>query len=407
MEGEGTASRPRTVSWLAIFLYATVLAAGLYGHLAGVCAASAPRTAGFAAALIVLAALEPAERRLYGARTPRGPAVALLAIRSLLFVLVSVLDCAGTARSLFLLIPFIGYFTLGRRAGYALAALCLGAVVLALSGRPGWYTDREGISDLLMFCIGLVFAIAMAAVAHREDAARVRAEGLLAELADSHRRLRGYAEQVAELATAAERNRLARDIHDHVGHHLTVISVQLEKAAAFRGLDPGAADRALADARDSARTALEDVRRSVGTLRAREEAFSLAGALEALAERLGGGGFGVTLDVHGEESGHGGTALRALYHVAQESLTNACRHAAADGATVRVRLGGGEADVEITDTGCGFTPGPCDGFGIQGMRERMELVGGSLRIDSAPGRGTRVTAAVPGAAPAGFGDGRA
>jgi signal transduction histidine kinase len=403
MVGEGTVSRPRTVSWLAVFLYATVLAAGLYSDLAGICPAGAARTAGFAAALLVLAALEPAERRLYGAGTPRGPAIALLAFRASLFVLVSALDCAGTARSLFLLIPFIGYFTLGRRAGYALAALCLGAVVLALSSRPGWHTDEEGISDLLMFCVGLVFAIAMAAVAHREDAARVRAEGLLAELADSHRRLRGYAEQVAELATAAERNRLARDIHDHVGHHLTVISVQLEKAAAFRDLDPGAADRALADARDSARTALEDVRRSVGTLRARDEAFSLAGALESLAERLGGGGFGVTLDIRGEESGHGGTALLALYHAAQESLTNACRHAGAERATVRVRLAGGEARLEIADAGRGFTPGPYDGFGIQGMRERMELVGGSLRIDSAPGHGTRVTATVP----AGSGDGRA
>ncbi|MFI0355900.1 sensor histidine kinase [Actinomadura sp. 9N407] len=402
MVGEGTASRPRTVSWLATFLYATVLAAGLYSDLARVCPASAPRTAGFVGALLVLAAFEPVERRLYGARTPRGQAIALLALRSGLFVLVSALDCAGTARSLFLLIPFIGYFTLGRRAGYALAALCLGAVVLALSARPGWHTDSEGISDLLMFCIGLVFAIAMAAVAHREDTARARAEGLLAELADSHRRLRGYAGQVAELATAAERNRLARDIHDDVGHHLTVISVQLEKAAAFRDLDPGAADRALADARDSARLALEDVRRSVGSLRTPDETFSLAGALAALAERLRGGGFGVTLDIRGEESGYGGTALLALYHAAQEGLTNACRHAAADQATVRVRLAEREASLLIADEGRGFTPGPSGGFGIQGMRERLEMVGGSLLIDSGPGRGTRVNATVP----AGGGHGR-
>ncbi|WP_443484153.1 histidine kinase, partial [Klebsiella pneumoniae] len=77
-------------------------------------------------------------------------------------------------------------------------------------------------------------------------------EGVLAELAASHERLSHYALRVAELSTAAERNRVARDIHDSLGHHLTAIAVQLEKAEVFRDRDPQASAQAVSDARWSA-----------------------------------------------------------------------------------------------------------------------------------------------------------
>ncbi|KAB2342089.1 sensor histidine kinase [Actinomadura rudentiformis] len=345
---------PRMASWLAMFLYVTVLVAGLYSAIAGLCPADL-RTAGFAGTLVLLIALEAMRR---------GPAGPMLALRCGLYVVVALLDCSGMGRALLLLIPFIGYFALGRRAGYALGALCLAGVVGTLS-TSGW--DTEAVSDLLMFVIGLVFAIAMAAVAQR------------------------HAEQAAALATAAERNRLARDIHDNVGHHLTVISVQLEKSAAFRNIDPAAADQALTDARESARLALEDVRRSVGTLRTHGQ-FSLAAALSALVGRFG---TAVSLEIRGDESALDGVALPVLYHAAQESLTNAHRHACADRVSVEVELGRREARLIVEDDGKGFES-QVEGFGVRGMRERLELVGGSLRIDSVPGEGTRVTATVPG-----------
>ncbi|MFG2006434.1 sensor histidine kinase [Spirillospora sp. NPDC048911] len=340
-----------------MFLYVTVLVAGLYSAVAGLCPFDL-RTVGFVGALLVLVTLEALRR---------GPAGLMLAVRGGLYVAVALLDCSGMGRALLLLIPFVGYFVLGRRAGYGLAVLCLGGVVAALSTRPGWYEDTEAISDLLMFVIGLVFAVAMAAVAHR------------------------HAEQAAALATAAERHRLARDIHDNVGHHLTVISVQLEKSAAFRAIDADAADQALTDARESARLALEDVRRSVGMLRAQGQ-FSLAAALTALVGRFGAA---VTLDIRGDESVVDGTALPVLYHAAQESLTNAHRHACADRVTVEVELGRREARLVVADDGKGFAA-RTEGFGLRGMRERLELVGGSLRVDSVLGEGTRVTATVPG-----------
>ena len=229
----------RPLSWVASILYAAVLLAGGYFHLAGLGSTSPARTTGFVAVLLVLLALDGWERWQYGAGTPRSLAVALLATRACLYVLASTLDDSGFARALILLIPFAGYFTLGRRAAYLLAAGCLGLVSLGLPG--GWYHDQEALSDLLMFLIGLVFAVSMAAVAAEEQAAR-------AGLEESNRQLTVYAAQAATLAAATERNRLARDIHDSLGHHLTAVSVQLEKAAAYRHRDEAAATQALADA---------------------------------------------------------------------------------------------------------------------------------------------------------------
>src|SRR6185369_9754171 len=95
----------------------------------------------------------------------------------------------------------------------------------------------------------------IARVVSNERFSRARAEQLLEELEISHRQLKAYAGQVAELATTRERNRLARDIHDSLGHYLTVINVQLEKAEVFRDRDQGAASQAVADARSLARLA--------------------------------------------------------------------------------------------------------------------------------------------------------
>ncbi len=375
----------RPLSWVASILYAAVLLAGGYFHLAGLSQTSPARTTGFVAVLLVLLGLDGWERWRYGAGTPRSLAVALLAIRACLYVLASTLDESGFARALILLIPFAGYFTLGRRAAYLLAAGCLGLVWLGLPS--GWYHDQEALSDLLMFLIGLVFAVSMAAVAAEEQAAR-------AGLEESNRQLTVYAAQAATLAAATERNRLARDIHDSLGHHLTAVSVQLEKAAAYRHRDETAAAQALADARRSARYALEDVRHSVGSLRG--GTFSLPSALTELVRM----DTAVELKTVGDQTGYPGPALLALYRVAQEGLTNVRRHASAAAATVRLELGPSVGRLTVADDGCGFRVDAVDaGFGLRGMRERLELVGGTLTVESAPGAGTRLVATVPAVVP--------
>jgi signal transduction histidine kinase len=377
-------STSRPVPWAPSLLYGAILVAGLYAGFAGL---GHTRPVPFVAGLAALFALELIEWHRYPDRTPRGPAAALLAVRLLLFLAVAAADGSGLSRALLVLVPFTAYFAFGRAVSIALGVGCVGLVVVGYELTvPGWYADVEQVSDLLMFCVGLVLTIAMASVAVEERRARAQ--------------LAAYAERVAELSAAAERNRVARDIHDGLGHHLTAIAVLLEKAAAFRERDPAAAQLAVDDAHQSARRALEDVRQSVRALRAEAAPFRLGDALGELVRQVDGGEPAVTLDLAGDEDGHDGPALTALYRAAQEAVTNALRHAGATRVSVTVRFEPSEARLVVADDGRGLgtwrAGGPeREGFGLLGMRERVQLVGGTVDIDSSPDTGTRLTVTVP------------
>jgi signal transduction histidine kinase len=368
--------------WVASVLYAAVLFAGVSYRLAGLGRGGGP-TVVFVAVMVSLLVLEVVERRRYGTSPPRGIAVALLLVRAALYLAATTVDGSGFARVLFVLIPFAAYFSIGRRASYGLAALCLAVAVTDLVRTPGWTGDAEAISDLLMLGIGLVFAVSMAAVAAEAEQGR-------AQLARS-------ADQAVRMATVTERNRLARDIHDDLGHHLTAIAVQLEKATAFRDRDPDAADVALDDVRRSARQALADVRRSVAALREDDAPDSTATAMAALANGLRGADFAVAVDVRGDESRYAAGARLALYRAAQEALTNARRHAGADRVELTVCFDEDEALLLVADNGCGFAADPwlSAGFGLRGMRERLAAVGGTVAFDTTPEQGTRLTVLVP------------
>lgn len=348
----------RIVPWV----YGIVLVAGLYYVVGGLGDANPVRLGGFLGGMAALFVVEAVERR------HPGLVVTLLFVRLGLFFAVVAFDESGLSRVLFVLVPFTAYLTFGRVVGLVLGAVCLALLVGGFAvWVPGWYRDANYVSDVLMFSMGLVLALAMADVADRERRAAAR---------------------IGELSAAAERNRLARDIHDSLGHHLTAISIQLEKAAAFAARDADVAGQALADARRSVGRALADVRASVGTLRA--EPVRLVDAL---------GGLGVELLVEGEERDTGQATVTALYRAAQEAVTNARRHGGATRVTVAVRFGADDTRLEVTDNGRGFdTSSPSTGFGLPGLRERAALLGGTVTVDSTPGTGTRVAVTVPRAA---------
>jgi signal transduction histidine kinase len=376
----------RPVPWIPSVLYAAVLLAGAYAWIVGL---GDTRPVPFVAGLVALFILDRLELRRYPERTPPRPAVVLLAARTALTVAIVVADGSGLSRALFVLLPYTAYFAFGRAASIALGVACAAAVVVAYQVTiPRWYVEAEQTSDLLMFGVGLVLTIAMAAVAVEEQRGRARLEV-------SHARLREYAEQVSDLSATAERNRLARDIHDGLGHHLTAIAVLLEKADTFRDRDPDAAARAVADARRSARRALDDVRASVRSLRAETAPFRLGTALDDLVQHVTDDGLAVSLDVTGDESRYDATTLTALYRAAQEGITNARRHARANRVDVRVDLDPVRARLVVADDGCGFPPDR-EGFGLAGMRERIRLSGGSVDVDSGGGgTGTRLTVTIP------------
>jgi signal transduction histidine kinase len=376
-----------SLPWVGASLSVVVLVGSLYEVLAGIRPAPPADVAAFVVGIAALLALELAGRWLPA--PTRGRAVATFVLRAGLIHAVAAIDPSGLARALYLLIPFAVYLSLGRVAGLVTAAgYELGLVGWLTATRPRWFVDPEQVADLLMFTIGLVFAVAIAGVAVRADASRRRAEQLLAELADSHRR-------VGELAAAEERNRLARDIHDSLGHHLTAVTIQLEKAVAYRPRDTEQADRAVVDARGSARAALAEVRGSVGALRATPApGTSLSAALAALVAQLDTGSVAIDCAVHGDEDAD---ALPVLYRAAQEGLTNAVRHAHARRISVTARFTADAATLTVHDDGRGL---PDDltgrtGFGLSGMRERLAAAGGTLDVGDGPDGGTVLVATLP------------
>ncbi|MFI9332975.1 sensor histidine kinase [Kitasatospora sp. NPDC052868] len=385
-------------------LYTAVLAGGSYQAAVSDRPVHWAQTAGFAAGLALLLLLELVERRRFARGTPAGPAAALLAARVVLFSAVAVLDGSGLSRALFVLVPFTACLAFGRRAGLLAGAGC---VALLVGGYavwvPRWWVQAAYVSDLLMFALALALALSMATVAVREQHGRTRLEGILAELEQSHEQLSDYALRVAELSTAGERNRVAREIHDSLGHHLTAIAIQLEKAEAFRERDPLAAAKAVSDARWSAGRALTEVRESVSALRGARP-FSLTRALADLVRHLEDDRLTVTLDISGDESGYDAASLTALYRAAQEALTNAHRHGRATRIEVTAAYGVSAARLVVTDNGRGFDTTPAarpngTGFGIRGMRERVELLGGRVDIEdrpaTRPATGAVVTVTVP------------
>ncbi len=386
--------------WVPVMIYCIVLAAGLYYGAMSFGGGPGARVAGFAAVMAVLLAVEAAERRWLAPPEPRWAVLALLAARLGLFAGATALDSSGESRVLFILVPFAAYFAFGRGVSLALGGLCLALLVAGFTLRdPHWYTRAAYLSDVLMFGVGLVLAIAMAGIAVGEQASRIRLQAALGELRASH-------DQVAELSAAAERNRLARDIHDSLGHFLTAIAVQLEKAEAFRDRDQAAASQAVTDARSLARQALQDVRGSVRALRGDEPPLPLSAMLAGLVRQAGLGEPQVTLTVTGDEAAVAASARTAVFRAAQEALTNARKHSGARQVSMSVAFDDREVRLIVSDDGCGFDPPPPaahahHGLGLAGMRERAALAGGRAEVDSQPGAGTTVTVTIPGSRAAG------
>jgi signal transduction histidine kinase len=335
----------------------------------------------------------------------RGFAVGLLILRIALVQGVVMLDCTGMAVLLYAVVPFAVFFVLGAGISHIIgfAYWCLVAVRAWQAGSAGLSLSLDSLTIVVIFTLLLIFVHVIAGHIDRDQRSKQQMRQLLVQLETSHRQLQTYADRVAELAAAAERNRLARDIHDSLGHYLTAISIQLEKAQAYRERNPEEADRAIRDAKQTAREALQDVRQSVSTLRDAEDRFSLRQSLADLVGRMEGGSLEIDCRVEGDETGYAGPVLAALYRAAQEGLTNVQKHAHARHVRVDVQLGAAEACLRLRDDGAGFDAGalagqaasPERGYGLQGLQERLELVRGQMNITSHARTGTELTIIIP------------
>ncbi len=272
--------------------------------------------------------------------------------------------------------------------------------VLASMAGPVWvrYGPGAALSVGFSFAPAILFVAIFVRLLMNEGEARQRAEQLTAELEAANRQLAEYATQAEELATSKERNRLAREIHDNLGHYLTVINVQLEAARLLQSTNPERALEALHKAQTLAQEGLAAVRHSVAALR--ESPLGdrpLPEAIAALVAETRTAGLVAELDVRGRPRRLEANAELTLYRAVQEGRTNVRTHARAS----RVDLTLDYDDpagvrLVVQDNGVGSAAGLNGGFGLLGVRERVELLGGRVDTDSGPGRGFRLMVVVPG-----------
>ncbi|MEU9506289.1 sensor histidine kinase [Micromonospora sp. NPDC048170] len=216
--------------------------------------------------------------------------------------------------------------------------------------------------------------------------------------------LRHSQAEVREHAVVGERVRIARELHDVVAHHVSVMGVQAAAARRVFDKDPVKARTALSAIEETARTAVDELRRMLGLLRARDGAPDLADQpgpagidqVTALVDRARESGLRAALGVYGDPAPLPESVSQAAYRVVQEAVTNALKHAA--GATaldVRIRYLAHEVEVDVTDDGRATRPANADGLGLVGMRERVATHGGVLEVGPRAGGGWRVRARFP------------
>jgi signal transduction histidine kinase len=245
-----------------------------------------------------------------------------------------------------------------------------------------------GTGQAVASVIGLGVSVALARAGRlRTDLAEARAQAV---------------EEAARRRSSEERLRVARELHDIIGHSLGTIAVQAGVGRHLMKTEPDRAAEALDSIAELSRSSLDEVRAVVATLREGEASYhpppGLAD-LPELVETARQAGLTVDLTLPDDVAAVPRQTAVAVYRITREALTNVVRHAQASTARVQVSHRDGRVDVAIRDDGCGgageHEEGVVAGYGITGMRERAEALGGSLSAGPAAGGGFLVTATLP------------
>ena len=331
-----------------------------------------------------------------------------LAVLTLLTLTMVALDINFSAVIiLYFILSGRALFLFPDRVGYAWVFL-LGSLTTVLLGYllyPNWL---YGLLNGLGATCGYIFVGSAANAQRRAEQASAESTRLLQELQTAHQQLQAYAARAEVLAVAEERNRLAREMHDTLGHRLTVAAVQLEGAQKLVERDPAKATTMIGTVREQVLEGLRELRRTVAALRTPlEEELPLRSTLTRLASNfMEATGIQTELALPATIPDLPADHRQALYRTAQEALTNVQRHAKANHARVEVALLGEEQatngisdtaiQISISDDGIGLDEAlSTSGYGLRGLAERATHLGGALHILPQTGGGTRLVMHLP------------
>ena len=272
------------------------------------------------------------------------------------------------------------------------------AVVLIGSGGPyitnyGW----DSFFTIILYIPAVLFVVTFTRLTMRAEKDKQKAESLTKELEEANRKLGEYAIQAEEMATTQERNRIAREIHDNLGHYLTVINVQLEAAKVTFDLKPEKSRDAINKAQNLTKEGLGAIRDSIASLR--ENPVANRPIPDAIAELIlenEQAGITTEFEVTAEPRSLPPNTTLTLYRIVQEALTNVRKHAQASEVSVLLDYNEPETvHLKISDNGIG-SAGTGSGFGLMGITERVTSLGGTLDIDTSPEAGFELAISIPG-----------
>jgi signal transduction histidine kinase len=289
--------------------------------------------------------------------------------------------------------PVIALYTVAAHCerGVALAAAAATGLALLIPAAAGKGVSSAGFAVAMYAIFTVAWAVG--------DNLRTR-RAYLAEVEARAERLEREREERARRAVAAERARIARELHDVISHNVSVMVVQAAAGKDVFDSQPERARTALGSIESIGREALVELRRLLGVVspdEAEEPGFSPQpglGRLPELLEQVGAGGLRVELNVEGRPRDLPAGVELSAFRIVQEALTNTLKHARASRAEVGLRYSDGGLEVEVIDDGVAGSGGG-RGRGIVGMGERAALVGGELSAGPRPAGGFRVRAWMP------------
>ena len=303
----------------------------------------------------------------------------------------------GAGFNAFILLPLVAHTAISLDQDWMLvanASIFLTYVLSIMSYTNAWSVVWSGMPT---FFAGQIFILIFTQTAYTEQQGRIKMEKLAGQLSEANRHLSEYAEQVKDLTLSQERNRLAREIHDGLGHYLTTINMQIKAALAIIQKEPAQAVQMLEKAQQLSTEALIDVRNSVSSLREDNiGALSLAERITKLIETSDSPNRKISLQIEGATRALLPQVDVTLFRVAQEAINNANKHS--DSTEVRLILDFNNSDhvsLKVEDNGKG-SESVDGGFGLIGMQERVRLINGQLEIKTAKGQGFYITVLVPG-----------
>ncbi|MBW4514356.1 MAG: sensor histidine kinase [Timaviella obliquedivisa GSE-PSE-MK23-08B] len=246
------------------------------------------------------------------------------------------------------------------------------------------------VAEVLMFGLGLFFVSQLVSTLLAERKAQE-------QLSLAHEQLREYALQIEDLAAVQERNRIAREIHDSLGHALTTLNVQVQTALKLWQHDPIKAKPFLEQAQRLGKVAMQEVRQSVHALRADAVAEEpLEQAIAALVREFSQSTGIEVLTKIDLQTVLPAPMAKTIYRVVQEALTNICKHAEATSVQLNLRQATDRIYLSIRDNGCGFQPqAKLGGFGLHSMQERIVALHGSFRVETEPQTGCCIVVELP------------